>query len=212
VGVRDMEMEGICRLRRAIMGGGSRISRRGGTLRVCLHVYYRCLWSFYAGGGWSMCILDRMCAVSDGCDRRGCRYGAHVADGRTDSPTLNQQQQPQSGISSYIPAGAQGYANTASSYANAGVSRARDGLDSVFTQQNRDKVRDVAMHLPRDSVDIGSDGRVMVEGRCVVCCTRLWEWACGHECDSPNVHPHQCECKLTCTGGRRHDERRCDGR
>lgn len=44
------------------------------------------------------------------------------------------------GAASYIPASAQGYANTASSYATAGLGRAKEGLDSMMTQQRREQV------------------------------------------------------------------------
>jgi hypothetical protein len=50
------------------------------------------------------------------------------------------EARPAAGPASYLPASAQGYANTASSYATAGVGRARDGIDSMFTQQRREQV------------------------------------------------------------------------
>ncbi|KAI9636989.1 uncharacterized protein MKK02DRAFT_45698 [Dioszegia hungarica] len=56
------------------------------------------------------------------------------------APALPNQPRPATGPASYLPASAQGYASTASSYATAGLGRAKEGLDSMMTQQRREQV------------------------------------------------------------------------
>lgn len=63
-----------------------------------------------------------------------------LASSNYPSTAFEGSTRPASGPASYLPASAQGYANTASSYATAGVGKAREGLDSVFTQQRVEQV------------------------------------------------------------------------
>lgn len=63
-----------------------------------------------------------------------------VAQPAAGAPALPNQPRPATGPASYLPASAQGYASTASSYATAGLGRAKEGLDSMMTQQRREQV------------------------------------------------------------------------
>ncbi|ORY28833.1 hypothetical protein BCR39DRAFT_188127 [Naematelia encephala] len=60
-----------------------------------------------------------------------------------------------SGYSSYIPASAQGYANTAGGYLSSAGSRAKDGLDTVVNQQTKDQVLSGAGKLAGGAIKLG---------------------------------------------------------